>query len=93
MTKTTTHKCSKETEIAILQKDQEYVKEKIDAIHESVVELNHKLLGNGKPGLIAEQNQRISQIEQKLIGYGVAVSIIVFLITLFGAKIVNAIIN
>lgn len=81
-----THKCNKETEIALMQQDMTYMKGKIDELH-------HKLLGNGKPGLLDEQSKRLADVEKKIIAYGVGISIAVFLLTLFGSRIVTAILG
>lgn len=78
--------CNKETEIALMQQDMTYMKGKIDELH-------HRLLGNGKPGLLEEQNKRLNDVEKKLIAYATGITILVFLITLFGARIVSAILG
>ena len=44
------HTCNKESEIASIQTDLKYMREKIDELHEKVV-------GNGKLGLVDEMNQ------------------------------------
>lgn len=93
MPRQATHQYTQETKIALLQKGQEYTNEKLDSIHSSVEELNHKLLGNGKPGLIAEQNKRIEDLERKWWKFAGALSVIITLITLFGPRIVNAILG
>lgn len=49
-TTTVVHQCAKETEIALIQTDMKYMREKLDSIHT-------KLMGNGKPGLFSEIDQ------------------------------------
>jgi len=44
------HKCSKETEIALIKQDSKNMLNKIDEIHKAIV-------GNGKPGLLKEVHE------------------------------------
>ena len=44
------HNCSKETEIELIKRDINYIREKIDDIHK-------KLVGNGQKGLITQMNE------------------------------------
>jgi hypothetical protein len=80
------HTCNKEKEIAVLQTDISYIREKID-------NMDHKLLGNGKPGLLAEQSARISEMERKMWKFAGAVGVIVFLLGILVPKIVNALLG
>lgn len=75
-----------ETEIALIQQSLNTLTEKIDL-------MSNKLFGNGKPGKLDEQDKRITDIEKKIIAYGVGITILIFIITLFGPRIVAAIIG
>lgn len=66
-----THLCNKETEIALIQKDMAYTKEKVDIIYE-------KLMGNGKPGLFDE----INQVKGSVKAMAVLGSVITFVMSL-----------
>jgi len=66
------HKCNKAVEIATIQTDIEYMKEKIDEIHISLV-------GNGKPGLINEYNRLKGSLTatKVIFGFLYAVSMVI----------------
>jgi hypothetical protein len=50
----TAHKCVQETEIALMKQHQITTDEKLDGIKVSLEKIEHRLLGNGKPGLCDE---------------------------------------
>lgn len=81
-----THKCNKEAEIATMQADVSYIKEKMD-------KLDHKLLGNGSPGILAEQNERISEIERNMWKFMGGVAVVTFLLSLIIPKIISAVVG
>lgn len=55
--------------------------------------MNHKLLGNGKPGLLAEQAARITELERKMWKFAGAVAVVTFLLSLIIPKVVSAILG
>lgn len=97
MTKAGTHiVCKQETNIALLQKDVSYMKDKLDTVHE-------KIVGNGKPGIVDELKDlktmkddykstkiKVDDMERKMWYFAGAVAVITLLITFIAPKIVTA---
>ena len=100
MTKTTTHViCKQETNIALLKQNQEYQTKMIEEMH-------HKILGNGKPGLIDEVSGlknsikpleditvKVNDMERKMWYFAGSVAVITALITLLAPRIVTTLIG
>lgn len=61
--------CNKEVEIANMQKDLQYIVEKMDSLHDKVV-------GNGKPGLVDEMNQIKGSVNSVKFIYGALIGLI-----------------
>lgn len=80
MAKTVTHICNKETEIALILKQQQYHTEMLE-------KMDHRLFGNGKPGILDEQSRRIDVMEKKMIFYAGAVIVITAIVIYFADKI------
>ena len=91
MTKTKKHDCVKETEILLIQRDNDYIKQRLDDIYKA-------LIGNGKPGLRSDMRHVTNQLlmheeiikqhatiinglNTKLAYYAGAIAVIVFIIT------------
>lgn len=77
------HTCNKEAEIAVMQRDLAYIKE-------TVTETNHKLLGNGKPGILEEHAKKINDLDKRMAYYIGAAAVITFIVTLLADKVVAA---
>ena len=86
MATTKIHTCNKEKEIAIMQTDVSYIKEKLDII-------DHKLFGNGKPGVLADQNSRIGELERNMWKFMGGVTVVTFILSLLIPKLLNLIIG
>jgi hypothetical protein len=71
-----THVCNKEAEIATLQTDVKYIREKVDSLHAKVV-------GNGENGLIDEMNQMKGGLSTFKWLYGAAIGMIALFVAIW----------
>ena len=94
-----THQCSKETEIALIKNNQDYQTKMLEEMH-------HRLLGNGKPGIIAdiqelqtmksdykETKNKVEDMNKKMWQFAGAVAVITFILGILVPKIVSAVLG
>ncbi|NCD07712.1 MAG: hypothetical protein EOL97_16505 [Spirochaetia bacterium] len=63
------HKCSKETEIALIKQNQEYINHKIEEIHKVIV-------GNGRLGLADKMAQIEGALRFTQVSFGILMGLI-----------------
>ena len=103
---TTSHYCDKTTDIELIKQHLEYIKVELSSNKEVLTDIQHKLIGNGKPGVLSdikglqtiaeeykETKKTVDAIDKKIYYAMGVIAVIVLLLTMFVPKIVAALIT